>query len=164
MRKIIFHKDLLNLIKKKKGKALDLGCGESNYSSVLSKNGWQVDLVDSNKKILNQKTFYNQKIFVIDLENSENRFLIQKSLSKKYDLILLIKYTNRKIFKTLQQILKINGLIFIENFMVENFIKNRSYKLRKFELSNSKYGMVKFYQGYHLKRKVQSAILKKRCH
>ena len=164
MRKIIFHKDLLNLIKKKKGKALDLGCGESNYSSVLSKNGWQVDLVDSNKKILNQKTFYNQKIFVIDLENSENRFLIQKSLSKKYDLILLIKYTNRKIFKTLQQILKINGLIFIENFMVENFIKNRSYKLRKFELSNSKYYMIKFYQGYHLKRKVQSAILKKRGH
>ena len=52
MRKIIFHKDLLSLIKKKKGKALDLGCGESNYSSVLSKNGWQVDLVDSNKKIL----------------------------------------------------------------------------------------------------------------
>ena len=91
MRKIIFHKDLLSLIKKKKGKALDLGCGESNYSSVLSKNGWQVDLVDSNKKILNQKTFHNQKIFVIDLENSENRFLIQKSLSKKYDLILLIK-------------------------------------------------------------------------
>ena len=164
MRKIIFHKDLLNLIKKKEGKALDLGCGESNYSSVLSKNGWQVDLVDSNKKILNQKTFYNQKIFVIDLENSENRFLIQKSLSKKYDLILLIKYTNRKIFKTLQQILKINGLIFIENFMVENFIKNRRYKLRKFELSNAKYCMVKIYQGYHLKRKVQSAILKKRCH
>lgn len=164
MRKIIFHKDLLSLIKKKKGRALDLGCGESNYSSVLSRNGWQVDLVDSNKKILNQKTFHNQKIFAIDLENSENRFLILKSLSKKYDLILLIKYTNRKIFKTLQQILKINGLIFIENFMVENSINNRSYKLRKFELSNSKYCMVKFYQGYHLKRKVQSAILKKRGH
>ena len=48
--------------------------------------------------------------------------------------------------------------------MVENFIKNRSYKLRKFELSNSKYCIVKFYQGYQLKRKVQSAILKKRGH
>ena len=37
MRKIIFHQDLLDLIKNRKGKALNLGCGESEYSSVLSK-------------------------------------------------------------------------------------------------------------------------------
>ena len=61
MRKIIFHQDLLGLIKNRKGKALNLGCGESEYSSVLSKNGWQVDLIDKNKKILKQKYFNNQK-------------------------------------------------------------------------------------------------------
>ena len=78
MRKIIFHQDLLDLIKNRKGKALNLGCGESEYSSVLSKNGWQVDLIDKNKEILKQKYFNNQKVFVLDLENPENRFRIKK--------------------------------------------------------------------------------------
>ena len=131
MRKIIFHQDLLGLIKNRKGKALNLGCGESEYSSVLSKNGWQVDLIDKNKEILKQKYFNNQKVFILDLENPKNRFRIKKILSKKYDLILLIKYTNRKIFRSLDSILKYNGLIFIENFMEEDSRKNRGYKLRK---------------------------------
>ena len=119
MKKIIFHQDLLGFIKNKKGKALNLGCGESEYSSVLSKNGWQVDLIDKNKEILKQEYFNNQKVFILDLENPKNRFRIKKILSKKYDLILLIKYTNRKIFKSLESILNFNGLVFIENFMEE---------------------------------------------
>ena len=164
MRKIIFHQDLLGLIKNRKGKALNLGCGESEYSSVLSKNGWQVDLIDKNKEILKQKYFNNQKVFVLDLENSENRFRIKKVLSKKYDLILLIKYTNRGIFKSLDSILNYNGLIFIENFMEEDSRKNRGYKLRKFELSKSRYRMIKFFQDYNIGHRVQSAILKKRSH
>ena len=164
MRKIIFHQDLLSLIKSKKGKALNLGCGESEYSSVLSKNGWQVDLIDKNKEILKQKYFNNQKVFVLDLENPKNRFRIKKILSKKYDLILLIKYTNRRIFKSLDSILKYNGLIFIENFMEEDSRKNRGYKLRKFELSKSRYIMIKFFQDYNIEYRVQSAILKKRSH
>ena len=164
MRKIIFHQDLLDLIKNRKGKALNLGCGESEYSSVLSKNGWQVDLIDKNKEILKQKFFNNQKVFLLDLENPKNRFRIKKILSKKYDLILLIKYTNRKILKSLNSILRYNGLIFIENFMEEDFRKNRGYKLRKFELSKSRYRVIKFFQDYNIKCRVQSAILKKRSH
>ena len=164
MRKIIFHQDLLDLIKNRKGKALNLGCGESEYSSLLSKNGWQVDLIDKNKEILKQEYFNNQKVFILDLENPKNRFRIKKILSKNYDLILLIKYTNRKILKSLDSILRYNGLIFIENFMEENFRKNRGYKLRKFELSISRYRMIKFFQDYNIKYRVQSAILKKRSH
>ena len=61
MRKIIFHQDLLGLIKNRKGKALNLGCGESEYSSVLSKNGWQVDLIDKNKEILKQNILIIKK-------------------------------------------------------------------------------------------------------
>ena len=164
MRKIIFHQDLIGLIKNRKGKALNLGCGESKYSSVLSKNGWQVDLIDKNKEILKQKFFNNQKVFILDLENPKNRFRIKKILSKKYDLILLIKYTNRKIFRSLNSILKHNGLIFVENFMEEDSRKNRGYKLRKFELSKSRYRIIKFFQDYNIKYRVQSAILKKRSH
>ncbi len=164
MRKIIFHQDLLGLIKKRKGKALNLGSGESEYSSVLSKNGWQVDLIDKNKEILKREYFNNQKVFILDLENSKNRFRIKKIFSKKYDLILLIKYTNRKIFRSLDSILKDNGLIFIENFIEEDSRKNRGYKLKKFELSKSRYRMIKFFQDYNIKYKVQSAILMKRSH
>ena len=76
----------------------------------------------------------------------------------------MIKYTNRKILKSLDSILRYNGLIFIENFMEENFRKNRGYKLRKFELSISRYRMIKFFQDYNIKYRVQSAILKKRSH
>jgi len=164
VRKIIFHQDLLGLIKKRKGKALNLGSGESEYSSVLSKNGWQVDLIDKNKEILKREYFNNQKVFILDLENSKNRFRIKKIFSKKYDLILLIKYTNRKIFRSLDSILKDNGLIFIENFIEEDSRKNRGYKLKKFELSKSRYRMIKFFQDYNIKYKVQSAILMKRSH
>jgi len=164
VRKIIFHQDLLELIKSKKGKALNLGCGESKYSSILSKNGWQVDLIDKDKKILKKKYFNNQKVFILDLENPKNRFQIKKILSKKYDLILLIKYTNRKIFRSLVSILKRNGLIFIENFMEGSCRKNKSYKLRKFELSKSRYCTIKFSQNYNIKYRIQSAILKKRSH
>ena len=164
MSKIIFHQDLLSLIKNRKGRALNLGCGESEYSSVLSKNGWQVDLIDKNKEILKQKYFNNQKVFILDLENPKNRFRIKKILSKKYDLILLIKYTNRKIFRSLDSILKYNGLIFIENFLQEDFKKNRDYKLRKFELTKSRYRTIKFSQNYNIKYRIQSAILKKRSH
>ena len=164
MKKIIFHQDLLGLIKNRKGKALNLGCGESEYSSVLSKNGWQVDLIDKNKEILKQEYFNNQKVFILDLENPKNRFRIKKIISKKYDLILLIKYTNRQIFRSLDSILRYNGLIFIENFMEEDSRKNRDYKLRKFELSKSKYRTKKFFQNYNIKYRIQSAILKKRSH
>ena len=104
----------------------------------------------------------NQKVFILDLENLKNRFCIKKILSKKYDLILLIKYTNRQIFRSLDSILKYNGLIFIENFMEEDSRINRGYKLRKFELSKSRYRIIKFSQNYNIKYKVQSAILKKR--
>ena len=162
MRKIVFHQDLLGLIKNRKGNALNLGCGESKYSDVLAKNGWQVDLIDKDKEILKQKYFINQKVFILDLENSKNRFLIKKIFTKKYDLILLIKYTNRKIFRSLDSLLKYNGLIFIQNFMVEDSRKNRGYKLSKFELSKSRYRIIKFSQNYNIKYKVQSAILKKR--
>ena len=164
MRKITFHQNLLGLIRKRKGKALNLGCGESEYSSMLSKNGWHVDLIDKNKEILKQRYFNNQKIFILDLENPKNRFQIKKILSKKYDLILLIKYTNRKIFKSLDGVLKYNGLIFVENFMEGGSRKNRGYKLRKFELSKSRYRMIKFFQNYNIKYRIQSAILKKKIH
>ena len=164
MKKIIFHQDLLGLIKNRKGKALNLGCGESEYSSLLSKNGWQVDLIDKNKEILKQEYFNNQKVFILDLENPKNRFRIKKIISKKYDLILFIKYTNRQIFRSLDSILRYNGLIFIENFMEEDSRKNRGYKLRKFELSKSRYRTKKFFQNYNIKYRIQSAILKKRSH
>tara|TARA_B100001248_G_scaffold23806_1_gene15656 strand:+ start:273 stop:767 length:495 start_codon:yes stop_codon:yes gene_type:complete len=164
VKKIIFHQDLLGLIKNRKGKALNLGCGESEYSSLLSKNGWQVDLIDKNKEILKQEYFNNQKVFILDLENPKNRFRIKKIISKKYDLILFIKYTNRQIFRSLDSILRYNGLIFIENFMEEDSRKNRGYKLRKFELSKSKYRTKKFFQNYNIKYRIQSAILKKRSH
>ena len=164
MRKIIFHQDLSGLIKSRKGKALDLGCGESEYSSVLSRNGWQVDLIDKNKEILKKEYFNNQKVFILDLENTKNRFRIKKILAKKYDLILLIKYTNRIIFRSLDSILKYDGLIYIENFMEEDSRKNRGYKLKKFELSKSRYRLIKFFQGYNIKYSIQSAILKKRSH
>ena len=48
--------------------------------------------------------------------------------------------------------------------MEEDSRKNRDYKLRKFELSKSKYRTKKFFQNYNIKYRVQSAILKKRSH
>ena len=161
MRKIIFHKELLDYIKKKKGRALDIGCGESNYSQILSRNGWQVDLIDKKEKFIKLKKFHNQRIFIIDLENPENRFLLQRIFFKKYDLILFIKYTNREMLKKINITLNKKGLIFIENFMRVDSKNDRKYKLKKFELTRSNYKTLKFFQGVYSKKSLQAAILRK---
>ena len=52
LKKNHFHIHLIKLIKKKKGKALDLACGAGYYSRFLSNHDWSVDAVDLKNPIV----------------------------------------------------------------------------------------------------------------
>lgn len=161
----IYHHDfLLSISKKKRGVALDLACGSSTYSKILAKNGWKVDCIDIIQELKFGNKFLNEKFHRIDLKTFKNNLHFKKLASKKYNLILLFKYTNRPLMKSLSNYLKNDGYIFCENFMVGKK-NNRNYRLKKFELLNlfrEKIKRVKFYQGITKGNKIiQSAVFQK---
>jgi len=164
MAKIYHHDFLLSISKKKKGVALDLACGSSIYSKILVKNGWKVDCIDISQQLKIENKFFNEKFHKIDLQSFKNNLHFKKLVSKKYNLILLIKYTNRPLIKSLPDYLKHEGYIFCENFMVKKH-NNRSYRLKRFELLSllrEKIRRVKFFQGIIKDDKIiQSAVFQK---
>ena len=95
MAKIYFHEFLLKISKQKKGTALDLACGKSHYSNILSKNGWYVDHVDIKKDLKFHNHSNKEKFHHINLCTFNHNLNFRKLLSKKYNLILILKYTNR---------------------------------------------------------------------
>lgn len=164
MAKIYHHDFLLKISKKKSGMVLDLACGSSIYSKILVKNGWKVDCIDIRQQLKFEKKFFNEKFHKIDLQNFKNNLYFKKLVSKKYNLILLIKYTNRPLMNILPDYLKTEGYIFCENFMI-NKHKKRSYRLKKFELLyffREKMKQVKFFQGIIKgNKRIQSAVFQK---
>ena len=50
MRRIFFNDHFCKVSKVKKGKALDLACGNGKFSMFLIKNHWEVDSVDLQNK------------------------------------------------------------------------------------------------------------------
>lgn len=164
MAEIYHHNFLLSISKKKRGVALDLACGSSIYSKILVKNGWKVDCIDISQQLKFENRFFNEKFHKIDLQSFKNNLHFKKLVSKKYNLILLIKYTNRPLMKSLPDYLKNEGYIFCENFMVKK-LNNRSYRLKRFELLDllrEKIRRVKFFQGMIKGNKIiQSAVFQK---
>ena len=62
MRRIFFNDHFLRLVRSKKGKALDLACGNGKFSMFLQKNHWEVDSIDlQNKNKLIPSRFYSYK-------------------------------------------------------------------------------------------------------
>ena len=161
----IYHHDfLLSLSKKKNGVALDLACGSSIYSKILARNGWKVDCIDIIQELKFRNRFLNEKFHRINLDSFRNNLYFKKLVSKKYNVILLLKYTNRPLMKNLSKYLKNDGYIFCENFMVRKK-KKRNYRLKRFELLNlfrEKLRRVKFYQGITKgDNEIQSAVFQK---
>jgi SAM-dependent methyltransferase len=168
MRKIFFNDHFVRLVKSKRGKALDLACGNGNFSMFLIKNHWKVDSVDwqNKNKLIPFKYCSYKKINLEKITSSQFQYILG---FKKYDLILLLRFLHRPLFKFIPDSMKKGGLLFCETFMIENGVgklNTKKYMLRKNELLNfkdRKLNLIHFYQGKDNQRDnlIQSAVFKK---
>jgi len=119
MSKIFFKKELIDFVKKKEGKALDLASGRGHYSKLLTKFNWKVDSIDI-KKRYKSEDYKNINFTKIDIENIDHEFFKKKLKFQKYDLILLFRFLHRPLFDLIPNLLKMRGLFFCETFMIKN--------------------------------------------
>lgn len=168
LRKIHFHSHFIKLIKKKKGKALDLACGAGYYSRLLSNHNWMVDAVDLEKSYSFIRRYRNIRFYNFDLEKNNFNKLRRRLVLKNYDLILISSYLYRPVFNFLPNIIKRNGHIFLENFMIkcgQGKLKSKEMMYKNLELTrlnikNTK--IISFWQGVNKKNYYkQSAIFYK---
>ena len=116
------------------GKALDIGAGNGRHSIFLAEQGFSVDAIDISDIGLAKFAGRHPKIHAVcaDLDTFE----IPRN---RYDLIVNIKYLNRRLFPYINEGLKAGGILIFETFLesgedTENQSACRDYLLRKNEL------------------------------
>ena len=94
------------------GKALDIACGNGRNSTFLAGNGFEVDAVDISKVATDQLAGVNPNINVIctDLDT-------WKIPPNRYELIVNIRFLDRRLFPMIQDGLKPGGVLIFESFM-----------------------------------------------
>jgi SAM-dependent methyltransferase len=122
------------------GRALDVACGAGRNSVYLAANGWQVDAVDISPVGL-QRARDNAAARHVEVE------WIQADLEEDpgtvlpagpYDLIILARYVNARVYRPLIERLRGGGVLVCEQHIVstEDVIgpKSAAYRLRHNEL------------------------------
>jgi SAM-dependent methyltransferase len=101
---------------RKEGRVLDLACGNGRHAIWLAKQGYQVDAIDRDAKVVsNQMGMVNINVFIIDLEASD-----WPHSDQRYDGIIVSRYLYRPLLPTLAAILKPGEVLIYETFMVGN--------------------------------------------
>lgn len=108
------------------GKALDIACGNGRNSIFMNKHGFTVDAIDistvATQKLQKQNLGINVKCLDIDtLTIPEN----------SYDVIINIRFLERRLFAMIEKGLKPGGLLLFESFAGG---KNEKFCLRANEL------------------------------
>jgi SAM-dependent methyltransferase len=108
------------------GKALDIACGKGRNSMFLAEKGFVVDAVDISKVATDQLAGKHQNINAIctDLDT----WNVQ---SNHYDLIVNIRFLERRLFPMIHDGLKSGGLLIFESFLDG---KRETYRLKQNEL------------------------------
>ena len=94
------------------GNALDIACGNGRNSIFLASKGFLVDAVDISTVATNQLAGKDPNINVIctDLDT----WVIANS---RYDLIVNIRFLDRRLFPMIQDGLKSDGVLIFESFL-----------------------------------------------
>lgn len=113
------------------GNALDIACGNGRNSIFLAKKGFAVDAVDISTVAMNHLTGKNPKINVIcqDLDT-------WKIPQKRYELIVNIRFLDRRLFPKIHNGLKRNGVLIFESFLdgeKDKFCLKQNELLRVFQ-------------------------------
>jgi SAM-dependent methyltransferase len=108
-----------------KGRALDIACGNGRNSKFLAQNGFKVDAVDISKVALNQLREYDTRINIVQ-EDLDTWQIPQN----RYQLIINIRFLDRRLFPMIKKGLKPGGVIIFESFID----KKKDYCLEPNEL------------------------------
>lgn len=98
------------------GKVLDLACGTGRHTLWLAAQGFRVDALDRNTEALAAiPTLHNIQRIAADIENGTWPDEVEQ-----YDGIIVTRYLYRPILTKLASMLKPNGVLIYETFMVGN--------------------------------------------
>ena len=94
------------------GKALDIACGNGRNSIYLAQKGFAVDAVDISKVATDQLVGKHPNINVLcaDLDT-------WAILPNRYELIVNIRFLNRRLFPMIQDGLRTGGILIFESFL-----------------------------------------------
>lgn len=97
-----------------KGRALDIACGNGRNSKFLVQRGFEVDAVDISNVALNQLPDTNTRMNIIcqDIDTWQ----IPQS---RYQLIINIRFLDRRLFPMIKKGLKPGGVLIFESFIDE---------------------------------------------
>ncbi len=113
---------------------LDLACGSGRNSILFSNKNYKIIAVDINSKYLNSFNGNNIYRILADIEDVAKWPFIEKS----FDIIIVVNFLNRKIFKNIFKSLKKDGYLIYETFGEgQEKIgkpKNKEFLLKKNEL------------------------------
>ncbi len=112
------------------GRALDLACGNGRNSLFLAKKGFEVDAVDISDVAINRL----QKKHNPSIKASCTDLDIWTIPQNRYDLILNIRFLDRRLFSQITAGLKPGGLLIFQSFIGK---KETRYCLNKNELRHA---------------------------
>ncbi len=104
-------------------RAIDVACGTGRNTIYLARRGWQVDAVDISQVALDHltemATTENLPITCIqmDLEGAARR-PADLFTADRYDLAIMIRYTNVPLVDRLKGVLKAGGYLIVEEHLV----------------------------------------------
>lgn len=104
-------------------RAIDVACGAGRNAIYLARRGWQVNAVDVSEVALDRLSetanAENLPITCIqaDLEDAAHR-PADLFVADRYDLAIMIRYTNLPLIDTLKGILKAGGYLIVEEHLV----------------------------------------------
>jgi tellurite methyltransferase len=107
-----------------RSRAIDIACGTGRNSIYLAQHGWQVDAYDISEVALEllEKKLNTRELSIAcfhqdcgDAENQNNHFM-----DDKYNLAVVIRYTNLSLIQNLYRTLKVGGYLIVEEHLVTN--------------------------------------------
>jgi SAM-dependent methyltransferase len=104
-------------------RAIDVACGTGRNAIYLARRGWHVDAVDISQVALDHltetATTENLPITCIqmDLEGTSRR-PADLFTADRYDLAIMIRYTNMPLVDTLKDVLSAGGYLIVEEHLV----------------------------------------------
>ena len=104
------------------GKCLDIGCGAGRDMVYLAKQGWQMTGIDRSEDslqrvaVLAKHSGVELTVHQLDLETGANPFTAFEDAS--FDLITVGRYLHRPLFPYIKRLLKPDGVILYQTFMV----------------------------------------------
>ncbi|WP_217641245.1 class I SAM-dependent methyltransferase [Desulfobacula phenolica] len=97
-----------------KGKALDIACGNGRNSRFLAQKGFQVDAVDISNIAMSHLADKDTRINVI-CQDIDSWQIPQN----RYQIIINIRFMDRRLFPMIQKGLKSGGVLIFESFIDE---------------------------------------------